>query len=134
MSFPDTPRVSDTSSADDTPSIKKIAEAFSRHRFSEAFAHLAPDVRWVPVGQPTIEGKAAVIEACESTMTELTGVTTEFTRFVSVAGADAVAVDVIARYVEGNGDTSVVSSCDIYEFTGDSITTITSYAVELPAG
>ncbi len=45
-----------------------------------------------------------------------------------------MAVDAVARYVDEAGSTSVVSSCDIYEFDGDALVTITSYAVELPEG
>lgn len=117
-----------------TTSVQEIAEAFSGHRFTETFPHLAPDVRWVSVGQSTLEGRDAVIAACEGSAAELAGVTTEFTRFVSVVGADAVAVDAIGRYVEAGGQTSVVSSCDIYEFDHGALTAITSYAVELPSG
>ncbi len=113
-----------------TPS--QTAEAFSGHRFAEAFPHLAPEARWVLVGQATLEGRDAIVAACENTTAELAGTTTEFTRFVTVAGADAVAVDVVARYVDAAGHASIVSSCDIYEFDHDTLTTITSYAVELP--
>jgi hypothetical protein len=41
-------------------------------------------------------------------------------------------VDAVARYVDAAGETSVVSSCDIYEFDRDRLMAITSYAVELP--
>lgn len=126
-----------TSDKTTTSTIQQIAEAFSSHRFSETFTHLAPDVRWVLVGESTIDGRDAVIEACESTAAELAGSTTAFTRFVTVAGKDAVAVDAVGRYTDPAGQTSVVASCDIYQFDDDpdhaAITTITSYAVELPA-
>jgi hypothetical protein len=41
-----------------------------------------------------------------------------------------VAVDTLARYTGPNG-TTTVASCDIYEFTGEEIAAITSYAVEV---
>jgi spore maturation protein SpmB len=88
--------------------------------------------RWVLVGETTIEGRDAVIAACDNTTAELAGATTEFTRFLSISGADAVAVDVVATYTDTAGHTSTVASCDIYQFDHDTITTITSYAVELP--
>jgi limonene-1,2-epoxide hydrolase len=115
-----------------TTNIQQIAEAFSSHRFTEAAPHLAANVRWIAVGQSTLEGRDAVVKACEDTAAELAAVKTEFTRFLSVAGTDAVAVDAIARYHEAGGTVSMVSSCDIYEFEDSKITTITSYAVELP--
>jgi ketosteroid isomerase-like protein len=48
-----------------------------------------------------------------------------------VAGTDAAAVDAIGRYTDADGEVSLVSSCDIYEFRDGLVTTITSYAVEL---
>jgi SnoaL-like domain len=113
-------------------SQEQIARAFSGHRFTETYANLAADIRWVLVGGPTIEGRQDVIAACAASAAEFSQGSTEFTRFLSVAGANAVAVDTVGRYESDNG-TSVVSSCDIYEFDGEMITTITSYAVELPA-
>jgi hypothetical protein len=41
-----------------------------------------------------------------------------------------VAVDTLARYSGPNGVTTV-ASCDIYEYTGEQIMAITSYAVEI---
>lgn len=113
---------------------QQTAEAFSRHRFAEAFPHLHPDVRWTAHGQGTTQGRDAVVAACERTATELAGTTTEFTRFVSVAGPDVAAVDVVARYTDADGGVAVVASCDVYEFSDGLVTAITSYAVELPAG
>jgi hypothetical protein len=49
---------------------------------------------------------------------------------VIAASTDAVAVDTFARYTRPDGVTAV-ASCDIYEFAGDEITAITSYAVEV---
>lgn len=111
--------------------ITKIAEDFSGHRFTETYAYLARDVRWESVGGPIIEGRDAVISACNSTLAELADTTTEFTRFRTVAGTDAVVVDVIARY-STDGSVAVVASCDIYQFNGGMVQTITSYTVELP--
>jgi ketosteroid isomerase-like protein len=110
--------------------IREIAEAFSAHRFADAIPHLAEDVTWVTPGGPTVEGRAAVIATCGSTTAQLSGVRTEFPRFVVIAGEDAVAVDVIARY-SGPDGTFTVSSCDVYEFTGGAIARITSYVAEL---
>ena len=111
--------------------IPQIAEAFSSHRFEEVFPHLDPDIRWVSVGGSDTEGREAVIGVCQNTLNELSDVTTECTRFVSVVGEDAVAVDAIGRYTSADGEVAVVSSCDIYEFRGGALVTITSYAVEL---
>ena len=50
------------------PTPETIARAFSGHAFHEAYPYLAEDVRWVLVGGPTLVGKQAAIEACESTL------------------------------------------------------------------
>ena len=64
---------------------RAVAEAFSGHRFADAYDHLSPAVRWVIRGEETTEGKDDVISVCEQTLSELTNVTTEFTRFVVAA-------------------------------------------------
>jgi hypothetical protein len=112
---------------------QQIAEAFSGHRFAETYDHLAVNGRWVLPGQALIEGRSAVVEACNSSAAEMAQLASaEFGRFVSVAGDRVAAVDAVGRYVSQDGSVSVVSSADIYEFDGDGLaTTITSYAVEL---
>ena len=111
---------------------RETAEAFSGHRFRDAYAALAADVRWTAVGEGVLSGRQAVVDACEATLAELATTAVDVTRFVVVADPDgsAAAVDVVARYVDADGSTSVVSSCDIYEFADGQVTTITSYAVE----
>ncbi len=110
---------------------QSIAEAFSDHRFRETYEHLAPDVRWVAVGESTLDGRDAVRDTCEAALREMAGLTTERTRSVTVAGDDAVVVDTVTRYVDGDGEASTVASCDIYEFVDGLLATITSYAVEV---
>ena len=110
---------------------QQIAEAFSGHRFSDAYDHLAADIQWVLIGSATIQGRDQVIQTCEQTAAELTDTTTEFLRFLTIAGTGAVAVDTVARYVGADGTTSVVSSCDIYEFNKGVVAAITSYSAEL---
>jgi ketosteroid isomerase-like protein len=112
---------------------RQFAEAFSGHRFREVYPALAPDVRWTSPGQFTLTGRDAVIDACETTLRELASGTAEFRRFLVVAEGDAAAVDAIGRYVDAEGEVSLVSSCDIYEFGGGAVTSITSYTVELDA-
>ncbi|MGV0794574.1 nuclear transport factor 2 family protein [Mycolicibacterium sp. XJ1819] len=107
-----------------------VGRAFSEHRFDEALDHLADDVRWTIVGYMVLEGAAAVRHTCRETLASLADTTTVYDRCVVAAGADAVAVDTIARY-RGPGGTTAVANCDIYEFDGDKIVAITSYAVEV---
>ena len=114
-------------------STRTIAEAFSSHRFTEVYERLSDAVRWVLPGQATIEGKTAVIAACETSAEELAHLAgTDTLRFLSVADDRVAAVDATIRYRSPDGSASVVSSADIYEFDQSGLlTTITSYAVEL---
>jgi ketosteroid isomerase-like protein len=113
---------------------RRIAESFSGHRFREVYDALADDVRWTLVGADTVVGRHAVVDVCEGTLAALAAGTSEFLRFVTVAEDEAAAVDVLARYVDGDGAVSLVSSCDVYEFTDGALTAITSYTVELAPG
>ncbi len=49
-----------------TATLQEIAEAFSRHRFADAYPHLAPDVRWIAHGSAETVGRDAVVAVCES--------------------------------------------------------------------
>ncbi|MFD4422059.1 nuclear transport factor 2 family protein [Agromyces sp. NPDC058484] len=110
---------------------EKIACAFSSHRFEVALPHLADDVVWTLVGSDPLIGLKAVKKACERTVAELAGVTTEFQRQRTVVGEDSVAVDSLARYTDAAGGVSVVASCDVYDFDGGRITEIVSYNIEI---
>ena len=78
-----------------------------------------------------ITRRQAVIDACEATLAELATGAAQFQRFVVIADGDTVAVDAVGRYTDADGGVSVVSSCDVYEFSDGVLTTITSYTVEL---
>jgi ketosteroid isomerase-like protein len=109
------------------------ARAFSGHRFEQTYDKFAEHATWNLVGHTRIKGRAAIIEACRNTAQENTDVETTWLRFLSTGTGDVVAVDAVGRYT-GPDEVSTVSSCDIFEFTSELITTITSYAVELPQG
>jgi uncharacterized heparinase superfamily protein len=113
-------------------SHREVAEAFSDHRFDETYVHLAPDIRWVSAdgGAPEV-GPAAVRAACEQGAAMMALATMERLRFVVADGGDVVAIDTLRRYTNPTGGVTVVASCDIFEFTGDLISTITSYATEV---
>jgi ketosteroid isomerase-like protein len=107
-----------------------VGRAFSEHRFDEALDHLATNVRWTIVGYMVLEGADAVRRTCRETLESLADTTTTYDRCVVAAGSNAAAVDTVARYSGPNG-TTAVASCDIYEFAGEKIAAITSYAVEV---
>ncbi|MGB3355166.1 MAG: nuclear transport factor 2 family protein [Mycobacterium sp.] len=110
-----------------------VGRAFSEHRFDDALEHLATDVKWTIVGYMVLEGSDAVRQTCRDTLESLEGTSIEFDRCVTAAGDDVVAVDTVVRYVRPDGVTAV-ASCAVYEFDGEKIRTITSYAVEVDPG
>lgn len=116
-----------------TTTPEAVATAFSGHRFAEAYPALHIDVRWSLVGGPVIDGRASVVEACESSSAELSETRTRFTRFETVVGVDAVVVDAEAEYEEADGSMTTVASCDLYRFAAGQVVAITSYNIELPA-
>ncbi|VEG56657.1 Limonene-1,2-epoxide hydrolase catalytic domain protein [Mycolicibacterium aurum] len=107
-----------------------VGRAFSEHRFDEALSHLAKDVKWTIVGGMILEGADAVRRTCRDTQESLAGAEVQFDRCVTVGDRDTVAVDTVVRYLRPDGVTAV-ASCAIYEFSGDTISAITSYAVEV---
>ena len=112
-------------------SIEQVARAFSSHDFDAAYPELADDVTWTLIGQDQpISGKQAVVELCRRSAVELEGVTTTFRRFRVVVAEDCVVIDSLADYVGADG-TSVVASCDLYDFRDGKVTAITSYNIEL---
>lgn len=113
-----------------TLSPEAIATAFSGHRFAEAYPALHDDLRWTLVGDSVLAGKAAAIEACESTLAGLAETNTRFLRFDTITGADLVAVDSVAEYASADG-TITVASCDIYQFSDGQVVAIRSYTVEV---
>ena len=78
---------------------EEIARAISGHHFDAAYPYLEDDVTWTLVGQGRLEGKEAFIGACETTVAELNGVSTEFRQFRVLAGDDWVVIDSLAAYV-----------------------------------
>lgn len=110
-----------------------MAEAFASHRFAEATGALADDAVWVQHGGETLEGRAAIVAACEATTAGLADVATRFRTFRSIDGGASVVVDAVGEYTEPDGSVSAVASCDLFDFAGDALVRITSYTVEVPA-
>ncbi|MBI5160873.1 MAG: nuclear transport factor 2 family protein [Micrococcales bacterium] len=106
-----------------------VARAFSEHRFTDAYPFIAADVRWNVVGAAVLPGKQLLMQSCGSMLAELDGVEVRFDRFRVITSETAVVVDSVAHY--GGDDPASVAACDIYEFDGELVTSITSYNVEV---
>jgi ketosteroid isomerase-like protein len=114
-----------------SPTITEIAEAFSRHEFDRTFPHMDDDIEWMQIGEGHIQGKADVVTACERSSEYLAGVRTTFNKFRIVAAENSVVIDSRAVYLDAEGESSDVASCDIYDFIDGSLAAITTYAVEI---
>ena len=112
-------------------STGQVAEAFSRHQFALTYDYLADTIRWDLIGGERLEGKDAVIRACEQSAEHLAGVVTTFKRFRTVVGPDCVVVESVADYTGGGNGVTTVASCDLYDFVDDKVARITSYTVQL---
>jgi len=110
---------------------EEIARAISGHRFDVAYPYVEDDVTWTLVGQGRLEGREAFIGACETTLAELKGVSTEFRQFRVLVGEDWVVIDSVADYAAIDAPISTVASCDIYRFRDGRVTELTSYNIEL---
>jgi hypothetical protein len=113
------------------PTIQQVAEAFSSHRFREIYEFLHPKVEWTVVGAARLEGIEQVRAACEQSLGQLGRITTQFLRFKTIAGADSVAIDSVAKYVDAKWNSSFVRSCDVYEFTEGYLAAITTYTAAI---
>ena len=112
--------------------LTQIAEDFSGHKFESIYEHLHADVEWNMVGGDVYKGRAEVVDACDESANYLSTVKTTFHKFKSYLGGDSVVVDSLGEYVDEQNETSIVASCDIYEFQDGKVREIISYAIELP--
>ena len=119
-----------------TDKNRALAEAFSRHRFTTTYEHLAADVTWTARGGSQTVGRDAVIAACESSAQELGQMRTEFLTFRVVAEGATVVVETVGCYQESEQDPTFVASVDLYDFDDELVTRIVSYAAEIqdPSG
>jgi ketosteroid isomerase-like protein len=110
--------------------ITEIAEAFSRHDFGATFRYMLDDIEWTMIGGNPIRGKADVVSTCEGSSEELADATTTFSKFKVITADDCVVIDSQAEYIDGDGESSHVASCDIYDFVAGNLAAITSYTLE----
>lgn len=113
-----------------TLSNTDIATAFSTQRYDEIEQHLAADVFWDLVGGKPRLDRVEVLELLRGTQENLRELQSTFLEQRVIDGGDTVVVDSVIEYVADDGERSVVSSCDVYEFEGGLVTHIRSYAGE----
>lgn len=109
-----------------TPS--EIAVAFSTHRFDEAEPYIAETVFWDLVGGSPCLEKSELLKLTGESSQALEKLTVTPIDLRVVDGGDTIVVDHVTEYLDEDGEKSVVSSCDLYEFEGGLVVHIRSYA------
>ena len=127
MTHPDTGEKATMSESIDRT---EVARAFAQHRFDKAIPPLARDVSWTILGYMVLEGADAVARTCRDTAGSLHDTVVAWEHCRTVTEDDTVVVDVLGRYAGADGVTAV-ASCHICEFAGSTITSITSYGIEV---
>jgi ActR/RegA family two-component response regulator len=93
------------------------AAAFSHHEFQDTYEYmLDDDIEWTLVGERHIRGKVNVVATCEESSKYLTTVRTRFITFKVIDAESSVVIDSRAEYVDAEGESSLIASCDMYEF------------------
>ncbi|MDP9079416.1 MAG: nuclear transport factor 2 family protein [Bacteroidota bacterium] len=112
------------------PTHKQIATEFSGGNFEFTYPYLAADVSFNIVGEQLITGKGKLIEFCTGTAKYFTEVTTKFNLDNLIVDDECVAINGTAEfYLEKEGRTSYISSCDVYKFKDGMLQAITSYCI-----
>ncbi len=109
----------------------RVAESFSKGRFTETYDYLAPDVHWVVVEESETTGKEEVIKKCGQVAAYFESVETDFKTQHIVRSEQIVVVSGTAEFFRGGTSISFVSACDMYEFDdSDHLSKITSYCIQ----
>jgi ketosteroid isomerase-like protein len=109
--------------------IKQISEEFSNGHFEFCYDYLADNIVWNIVGDKIVKGKESVIEYCNKTAQYFSEVTTTFIRSNVIVDGDCVAIDGTAEFINQEGKSTHISSCDIYRFKNEQLLNITSYCI-----
>jgi len=109
---------------------KQIALDFSGGKFENTYPYLAGDICFDMVGEKLLNGKEQVMAFCDRIAEYFTTVTTKFTLNNVIAEGNCVAINGTAEfYVEKEGRTNFISSCDVYKFDEGMLKEITSYCI-----
>ena len=108
----------------------EIAVAFSSQNYDEVEPYLAEDIFWDLVAANPRLDKGEVLVLLRGTKQNLKVLTSTVLEQRVIDGGDTVVVDSVIEYVDSNGEKSVVSSCDLFEFEGGLVTHIRSYSGE----
>lgn len=111
--------------------MSAVAKAFSNGEFQTAFPYLDEDVIWTIVGENQFVGKQAVVENCLQVEQYFSSVSTFFETLNIITDNNKVVINGTAECKRGNKRISLISACDIYEFTSENkIISVNSYCIQ----
>jgi ketosteroid isomerase-like protein len=109
--------------------IKQISKEFSNGNFKFCYNYLADNIVWNIVGDKIVKGKEAVIKFCNKTARYFSEVTTMFNMHNIIVDGDCVAINGTAEFINPQGKSTHISSCDVYHFKNEQLLNITSYCI-----
>ncbi|MDF2455126.1 MAG: hypothetical protein K0R51_1119 [Cytophagaceae bacterium] len=108
----------------------EIAQAFSGGKFEKCFDYLTDQTIWNTPGEQYLKGKDEIIPFCKKVTAYFESVTTDFKPLHLIEGDCCVAINGTAEFIREGKYVSIVSSCDVYEFTDQNeIVSIYSYCI-----
>ena len=109
---------------------EEVAEAFSNGRFELTYPYLSSEVEWQIVVESNFKGKESVVQNCEQTAAYFRSVTTHFNTSDIIVDSNKVVVCGTAEFLRDGERLSLISACDVYEFSGDDmLIRISSYCI-----
>lgn len=111
--------------------LRKFNEAFASGDIATITESVTDHIRWVMVGDQTIEGKNALAEALES-MVPPNGMTMSIDSVIT-HGREAAVHGIITMKDEAGAD-KTYAFCDVYRFNGlknGKISELTSFVIEM---
>lgn len=113
-----------------TPTLKDIAEAFSKGHFELAYPYFAETIEWHIIEENCFTGRDAVIENCKQTANYFASVNTDFRTLNIIVDNNRVAINGTAAFTRDDAKLAFVSACDIYEFNDNNeLQRIHSYCI-----
>ena len=111
--------------------LQQIAKAFSEGDFSATYVSMSDKIQWQIIGASTIDGKNNVINHCNKMKAEMGNSALINTN--CIVGENMVAVQGYCAYHIDSGAPGRVDYCDVYKFSADELSAITSYVIEVKA-
>lgn len=110
--------------------LQELNEAFANSDTDYIAEYVTDDIRWMIVGDRTVQGKEAFVEALK----EMEGdEPMELTIHHIITHGRTASVDGVMKMPDGSGDGKAYAFCDVYTFSGfknPKVKEMTSYVIE----